>query len=784
MKNMISDLVKSINHFNGSDNSFEILRNIICDISDNKSLLNEPLVKELLYLAAQKMRTFGYNTMNHLDISIFQNVLQDNYSESTDEEIERHHNLSLILQNEAINSLYTSSSGNLLDKDQKNIIEVFNERPRLLVSAPTSFGKTYILREIIYQNYEHFRNIILIFPTVSLLNENVHEFKKFNRDLGLEYSIINTTQKKFDPDSRNLFIFTPERVLQLLNENPNFKIDFFFMDEVYKIDNFFDSTDSSEGSSKEEERDKVFRIVLYILSKKATQFYLAGPYINTTKLGEGFQRFIKLFDIRIIEIGVERVKKDHIHSWGTRATIGRKQIIFKDNKKISKLNEIISFLEKSDEGKSIIYAESKKKVSTLAREIVSVTNTIEPHYKLNMFIEHLIKRYSYTHRNQQIHKSWTLIETLNKGIGLHHGAFPKYIQSEILSLFNNGPLNILICTTSITEGVNTKAKNVVFYGSSKGGKELKCFDIKNINGRAGRYYHHFIGRIFYLDKKIHEKVQQNDDTLDFITFSNREVTDIDLDNVAINDLWGDNKARKADRELVILESGVDNNVLNKNKLIDKLKQIELVNLLKNKNILELKSIVTQCSSLKNFLENKTIYKILGYFEEVGLLTEFDVKKFGIITSNYSNSDGMYRLIKYHLDSLDEINAKSIDSIYTTVFSDIRNIVEYKVPKYLTIFGTLLEYVCSLPEINIGTEKIAIDFIIRFFEIGVQTELGTELAEIGFPITTIKMLEKEERDLMKYSFDAVKSNYHLLKHQFQQSLDSYEVYLLENIIAEG
>ena len=84
----------------------------------------------------------------------------------------------------------------------------------------------------------------------------------------------------------------------------------------------------------------------------------------------------------------------------------------------------------------------------------------------------------------------------------------KYIQQEILEQFNNGVFNILFCTSTIVEGVNTDAQNMIILNPSKGRKKLTPFDIKNIKGRAGRYYHCFIGRVFYMNKELWRKILQ------------------------------------------------------------------------------------------------------------------------------------------------------------------------------------------------------------------------------------------------------------------------------------
>ena len=59
-------------------------------------------------------------------------------------------------------------------------------------------------------------------------------------------------------------------------------------------------------------------------------------------------------------------------------------------------------------------------------------------------------------------------------------------------------MSTLFCTSTIVEGVNTNAKTVVVYNNPSGKtNEGKKFLLLNINGRAGRYQHHFIGNIAF-----------------------------------------------------------------------------------------------------------------------------------------------------------------------------------------------------------------------------------------------------------------------------------------------
>lgn len=65
-----------------------------------------------------------------------------------------------------------------------------------------------------------------------------------------------------------------------------------------------------------------------------------------------------------------------------------------------------------------------------------------------------------------------------EGVAFHHSGIPKYIQTEIVELFNSGVINTIVCTPTLTEGVNTTAKNVVFYDTTKADIDLTGFEVK------------------------------------------------------------------------------------------------------------------------------------------------------------------------------------------------------------------------------------------------------------------------------------------------------------------
>lgn len=219
-------LIELINSYDGSPEIERQMRDLICFLSENEAYRTDDLYRTVIFEAAEKLRVFGYiKGENPITIDDFDaNGL---YS----------------IKQQAIQSYYSSKvfPNNILDRKQKEIVDRFMhlERKRLLVSAPTSFGKTFILREILFLNQNRYRNILLVFPTIALLNENTDSMKDLIRALGSEYKIVNNVYSSIDENEKHIFILTPERVLKLLSDQQNLKIDFFFFDEVYKIDEDF-----------------------------------------------------------------------------------------------------------------------------------------------------------------------------------------------------------------------------------------------------------------------------------------------------------------------------------------------------------------------------------------------------------------------------------------------------------------------------------------------------------------------------------------------------------------
>lgn len=136
MQDCVRQLLTAINTYDPDDpQTIDHLRDLVCWISDSEVLKQDPIVASLLYTASQKMRVFGYNALNKFSVNPDPSLgmLGD-------------------IGDQAIKNLYQSEidSTITLDKSQKEVLDLFQSISprRLLVSAPTSYGKTFLMREM------------------------------------------------------------------------------------------------------------------------------------------------------------------------------------------------------------------------------------------------------------------------------------------------------------------------------------------------------------------------------------------------------------------------------------------------------------------------------------------------------------------------------------------------------------------------------------------------------------------------------------------------------------
>lgn len=584
-------------------------------------------------------------------------------------------------------------------EEQKYLLSLLKSEKNIIVSAPTSFGKSLLFEEIISSN--KYRNIIIIQPTLALLDETRRKLLKYNSD----YKIIIRTSQEPSSEKGNIFLFTAERVNEY-NQFPN--IDFFVIDEFYKL----------SGQRDDERSSSLNNAFYYILKKYNPKFYLLGP--NIDGISEGFeQKYNAIFyksNYSLVDSKEINIYEKYNGEFGTRG----KKAAFKEN-------VLFELLDELRHEQTIIYCSSPNRVRGISKKIAQYLKDknqekSEVNYPLKEWVE------------EYVTKDWSLLKCLKYDIGIHDGALQKHITTSIIDYFNEDKLKYLFCTSTIIEGVNTSAKNIIYFDSTKGGSDVDYFDYSNIKGRAGRMMVHFVGNIYNFNPPpVKQQI-----IIDIPFYQQDPIKDEVLIQIDKSEVKNQNSSQF---------KGIDG-IPDDEKDIIKRNGVKVQG---QKNIFD-----TLRSDIENHYEliswdNFPKYEQLKYVFDLAwnnLIVEGETtrpmtaKRLTFMTFNYGLEQNINQLINSnfsYLRGLASNNNKSdidlMDIAIQGVFQILKHWFQYKVPKWLSVINEIQKFVCEEKGLRAGNYS----FYSNHIENDFLPENLSILSEYGIPRSAIKKL---------------------------------------------
>lgn len=322
----------------------------------------------------------------------------------------------------------------------------------VVLSASTSVGKSLLIDAMIALG--KFKKIVIVVPTLALIDETRKRLVRRFRDA---VHVITHPTQTTDLKTTNVYVLTQERVRQRIDLS---NVDFFVIDEFYKLD-LRHETDKRRAIE--------LNLAFHQLAGTKAQFYLLGPNIHAIK---GLDRY----EIHFIPSEYSTVAVDVVNF----------DLPTRGDERDQKLVELCRKLDTA----TLIYCQAPgsaaRVAGTLMREVAKED--------IPACAEHA------EWIDENFHSEWVVAKAMRRGIGLHHGGIPRALQQHMVRLFNEGIITRLICTSTLIEGVNTAAENVIVYDRRRNKNVLDFFTYKNIQGRAGRMGRYFIGKVYMLEK--------------------------------------------------------------------------------------------------------------------------------------------------------------------------------------------------------------------------------------------------------------------------------------------
>ncbi|MDR6966123.1 hypothetical protein J2X31_000116 [Flavobacterium arsenatis] len=413
--------------------------------------------------------------------------------------------------NQLNNEIVIKNRVYLLTDFQREVWNKSKESKFLGISAPTSAGKSFIILLRCIDNIIAVGgNIVYIVPTLSLINQVVNDFHINLNKYGLnDYEILTNFKK--DKNNKIIYVLTPERAISAYNENdkPFGNVNSFIVDEIQNIERI---------ENKEDERSKILfdSLVELSFSYNPDLIIFSGPRVSGLK-NMGFDIFneknsneisavsspVTNFTYSISKKGSKyylkqysQIKKDYsiIEIINTNyLKIGGSQY---DDKYLSYLSNFLTQI--GSDSKNIIFSPTSGTARKIAIDLTKKQLSINNSIKLKSLINYV---------SDTVHPNYDLCTTLEYSIAYHHGKVPSHIRNVLEYAIKEKMIKNIVCTTTLMQGVNLPAQNVIMrngYLSTKKYKgimqKLTNYEISNLRGRAGRLLKDFIGRTFVLDE--------------------------------------------------------------------------------------------------------------------------------------------------------------------------------------------------------------------------------------------------------------------------------------------
>lgn len=623
----------------------------------------------------------------------------ENYNQSLQSSIR-----SNFFKSEYLNGIY-------FHEKQKEIEIAINLKKNVAVSAPTSFGKSLLIEEFVAR--KQYSNILIIQPTLALIDETRKNMCKY-----LDYYniVINTKQKATD---RNIFILTAERVLEY-EAMP--KIDFFIVDEFYKVSNL-----------RNDDRVDALNISIMKIMRDKPQSLFLTPSVNSLS-----DKFIKIYDVEFFKTDYSLVNTNIIE-------VRKNNKPFKNKEKKQELFKLLKGLKEP----SIVYVKSPNEAYKLANEYIDYLKNVNV-VNSNLPI--------FEWMDENISEKWELKKLMKHGIGAHNGALPRHIVSSEIEMFNEGILQILFATVSLIEGVNTVAKNILIFSDKKGVRVIDFFDFANIKGRAGRMGKYYTGNVYLFN----EQLLPEDFSIDVPFIDQNDISNEILFNIP-DDYVEDRNRKKS------LVSGIPEElqtIIRKN-LISVEGQKKLYNYIKS-NVNNLSYL--KWSKIPSF---EDLWKTLNLAYK--FLENNDNKKFAKLQAlmsldivNMPLKDVISKKEAYisTTDPNKNFHEKAIDN----VLKFVRNDANYRIPKLLSVVESIQRYVFENIHNGISGDYSIFSSLLENGEI---SENFRFLVDYGVPLSAVKKIEVEFNKCNKENYDNI-----FILQWLKQNINIFNSILLE------
>jgi replicative superfamily II helicase/DNA polymerase I-like protein with 3'-5' exonuclease and polymerase domains len=390
----------------------------------------------------------------------------------------------------------------------------------LVFAAPTSAGKTLVADILILRHaFSTFKKkVLVILPFVSLVREKMMNLQSVLEGTHVQVGgFMSTYHTKGGFDAADIAICTVEKansyVLKLLEQDKLDCIGMMVIDEIHLIN------DPSRGYRLE----LLLTKVMTVAKQKDINIQIVGMSADIPNL-EDLSRWLEAVPFRsnarpvplVERVAFEtRVKGAKIFRI-CKKVINEQQDIMMMEENVTSENPIITYAmaavkqEKEAENgypSLLIFYNNKVKLQGLAERLAMI---VKKDVKDNRLNQEAIDELIVSLQNCSNPADKKLIEVVRSGIGFHHADLLTEHKDMIEDAFRAGVIRVLVCTSTLSSGVNLPAKRVIVRSPVFFGQMMDIMSYRQMIGRAGRLGFHCEGESLLMcdetEREVGEKL--------------------------------------------------------------------------------------------------------------------------------------------------------------------------------------------------------------------------------------------------------------------------------------
>ncbi|MDH0682934.1 DEAD/DEAH box helicase [Achromobacter animicus] len=338
--------------------------------------------------------------------------------------------------------------GLTLHREQVGALNQLLAGKNLILSAPTSFGKSMLIDALLASG--KYSRVAIVLPTIALLDEFRRRLKKRFAE---RFDLIVHPSDQPREGHATIFLGTQER---LINRSDLGKLDLTVVDEFYKLD-----------PNRKDERSTTLNAAVSKLLNRSNQFFFLGPNIDDVKFSDEGRWKFEFLKTRFSTVAVDTYDLGGVAD------------------KESRLYEEIA---EDRHWPALVFVSAPAKANRLASRAAELMAVSDGSAEFSQWL------------SENVGPGWSLVQSVKFGFGVHHGRLPRAIASQMVRMFNQEELPVLFCTSTLIEGVNTAAKTILIFDKSINRADYDFFTYSNIKGRAGRLGEHHVGQVYLFNE--------------------------------------------------------------------------------------------------------------------------------------------------------------------------------------------------------------------------------------------------------------------------------------------